>query len=129
MRALFLAATVLLFAAPAGPAVCAPTQQPSTATDAGDPDITATRVVGEVKAIDPTARQLTVKTDKGSTVTVTLTEKTTFQRLPAGEKTLQNAVTIALSDIGEGDRVYARGKVAEDRKSVPAQALIVTSKG
>jgi len=129
MRALFLAATVLLFAAPAGPAICAQTQQPSTATDAADPDITATRVVGEVKAIDATAKQLTVKTDKGSMVTVTLSEKTTFQRLPAGEKTLQNAVTISLSDIGEGDRVFARGKVAEDRKSIPAQALIVTSKG
>src|SRR5215510_11622288 len=37
-----------------------------------DPNITPSRVVGEVKAIDAAAKQLTVKTDAGSEVTVIL---------------------------------------------------------
>ena len=129
MRALFLAATFLFVALTGGEAAYAQSPQPSPAAQAGDPDLTATRVVGEVKAIDAAAKQMIVKTDKGSTVTVTLTDKTTYQRLPAVEKTLQNAINITFTDVGEGDRVWARGKVAEDRKSMPAVALIVTSKG
>ena len=78
--------------------------------------------------LDAGTSQMTVKTDKGSVVTVTLTEKTNYLRLPPGEKTLTNAVKIALTDVGAGDRVWARGKVAEDHKSVPALALVVMTK-
>ena len=49
-------------------------------------------------------------------------------RLAPGEKTLTNATKIAFADVGEGDRVWARGKVADDQKSVPASALIVMNK-
>lgn len=129
MRALFLVATFLFVAAPTGLPAHAQSPQPATATQTGDPDVTGKGVIGEVKTIDVAAKQMDVKTDKGSLVAVTLSEKTTYQRLPAGEKSLQNAVKITLADIGEGDRVWARGAVAEDRKSVPAFALIVTSKG
>src|SRR6185503_12178332 len=48
--------------------------------------------------------------------------------LAPGEKTLTNATKIAFADVGEGDRVWARGKVADDHKSVPAAALIVMNK-
>ena len=46
-------------------------------------------------------------------------------RLAPGEKTLTNAAKITFPEVGEGDRVWARGKVADDHKSVPAAALIV----
>jgi hypothetical protein len=49
-------------------------------------------------------------------------------RLAPGETSLTNAAKIAFTDLGEGDRVWARGKVAEDRKSVPAASLIVMNK-
>jgi hypothetical protein len=42
---------------------------------------------------------------------------------------LPTATDISFSDIGEGDRIYARGNVAEDRKSVSALQIIVMSKG
>jgi hypothetical protein len=48
--------------------------------------------------------------------------------MPPGETSLDKAVKIAFTEIGVGDKVYARGKVSEDRKSVPAQKLIVMSK-
>src|SRR5262249_52787265 len=38
------------------------------------------------------------------------------------------AVKIMFSEISVGDKVYARGKVSDDRKTVPAQKLILMSK-
>jgi co-chaperonin GroES (HSP10) len=93
-----------------------------------DPSITANGAIGEVKAIDKAALQMIVKTDGGSVVTVALAEATVYMRLAPGEKTLTNAAKITLNDVAEGDRVWARGKVADDRKSVPATAVIVMTK-
>jgi len=93
----------------------------------GDPAITATRVFGKITEINAPAGQMTVKTDAGSVVTVNLNEKTTYERMPPGETDRTKAVKIALTDVAVGDGVYARGYVAADRKSVPAQQVIVVS--
>jgi hypothetical protein len=85
-------------------------------------------VIGEVKSIDTNAKQIIVKTDAGSQVTVVLTDKTSYLRVAPGETSLKNAARITLADVGEGDRVLARGKVADDHKSVPALALVVMTK-
>lgn len=100
----------------------------SPAAQAGDPGITPNGAMGEVKVIDIAGKQLIVKTDAGSLVTVALADKTVYLRLAPGETTLEKATKIAVSDVGEGDRVWARGKVADDKKSVPATALIVMNK-
>jgi hypothetical protein len=94
-----------------------------------DPNITAKHAIGEVKTIDPAAKQMTIKTDAGSMVTVSLSDKTTYKRLAPGEQSLTNATDIALSDVSQGDRVWARGNVSEDRKSVPAAMIVVMTKG
>jgi hypothetical protein len=96
---------------------------------ATDPSIAAKHAIGEVKSIDATTKQLTIKTDAGSVVTVAVTDKTTYKKLAPGEQTLTNATDITFTDIAEGDRVMARGAVAEDRKSVPATQVIVMTKG
>jgi len=99
-----------------------------TAPAAGsDPAITATRVYGKVAEINGPGGLMTVKTDAGSLVTVKLTEKTTYERMPPGETDRTKAVKITLADITVGDGLYARGYVADDRKSVPAQTIIVVS--
>jgi len=102
------------------------TPQPSPAANAG---ISAYSVLGVVKSIDANARQLVVQTEGGAQVTVLLSDKTVYKRVPPGEKTLDKATDISLSDVGEGDHVFARGRVSADQKSVPAQQLIVMSKG
>jgi Cu/Ag efflux protein CusF len=94
-----------------------------------DPGIAAKHAIGEVKTIDAAAKQLTIKTDAGSTVTVSISDKTTYKRLAPGEQTLTNATDIAFTDVAEGDRIMARGTVSEDRKSVPALQIIVMTKG
>jgi hypothetical protein len=95
------------------------------ATDAG---ITQTRVLGEVAEIDATAKRVVVKTDAGSVVTASFDEKTEFLRVPPGETSLDKALKTTLDEIAVGDKVYIRGRVSEDRQSVPAQKLIVMAK-
>ena len=100
-----------------------PTSDSSQQTpDAG---ITATRVLGEVTQIDGSGKKVVVKTEAGSIVIVTIDEKTEFLRVPPGETALDKAIKTTLAELGVGDKVYARGRVSEDRKSVPAQKLVV----
>ena len=99
------------------------------APQGGDPNITAKYAIGEVKTIDATAKQLTIKTDAGSTVTVSLSDKTTYKKLAPGETSLTNATDVTFTDLAEGDRIMARGTVATDLKSVPAAMVIVMTKG
>jgi hypothetical protein len=86
------------------------------------------RVIGEVTATNPAAKQFTLKLDAGGTVLVILQDKTVYLRVPPGETDLKNAATIVPADIGVGDRVYARGRLAEDRTSIPAVAVIMMTK-
>jgi hypothetical protein len=58
-----------------------------------------------------------------------LSDKTTYKKLAPGEQSLANATDVTFADLGEGDRVMARGTVSEDRKSVPALMVIVMTKG
>lgn len=98
-------------------------------TQGGDPGIAAKHAIGEVKTIDAAAKQITIKTDAGSTVAVSLSDKTTYKRLAPGETSLANATDITFTDVSEGDRIMARGTVSEDKKSVPALQIIVMTKG
>ena len=99
------------------------------APQGGDPNITAKYAIGEVKTIDTAAKQLTIKTDAGSMVTVSLNDKTTYKKLAPGEQTLNNATDVTVADLAEGDRVMARGTVSADQKTVPAVMVIVMTKG
>jgi co-chaperonin GroES (HSP10) len=92
-----------------------------------DTAITATRVFGKITEINAPAGQMTVKTEAGTVVTVNLNAKTSYERMPVGETDRSKAIKIALTDIAVGDGVYARGYVAADKKSVPAQQVIVVS--
>ena len=102
---------------------------PASMAQATDPGIAAKHAIGEIKSIDAAAKQLTIKTDAGSTVTVSLSDKTKYQKLAPGEQTLTNATDVTFADLAEGDRIMARGTVSEDRKSVPASQIIVMTKG
>ena len=121
MRKFFFAAAIGLITLTLSPVSFAQT------TD--DPNIAAKHAIGEIKSIDAAAKQLTIKTDAGSVVTVSLTDKTTYKKLAPGEKALTNATDVTFADLAEGDRVMARGTVSEDRKSVPAVQVIVMTKG
>jgi hypothetical protein len=124
MKAFFFAAAIGLLTLLASSSI-----SKAQAAAAQDPGITATHALGEVKTVDSAAKQLTIQTDAGSMVTVTLSEKTTYKKLAPGEQSLTNATDVTLTDLAAGDRVMARGRVSEDRKSVPAAMVIVMTKG
>jgi co-chaperonin GroES (HSP10) len=92
-----------------------------------DPAITATQVFGKVTEINASAGIVTLKTAAGSVVAASVNEKTTYQRVPPGETDLKKAAPALLTEIAVGDGVVVRGFVADDRKSVPAQKIIVVS--
>jgi hypothetical protein len=92
-----------------------------------DPSIKTTSVMGKVTEKNAAAGTLTLKTDAGSVVLVNTSEKTTFERMPPGVTDRTKAIKTSLAEITVGDGVYARGFVAADRKSVPAQQIVVVS--
>lgn len=99
------------------------------APPASDPAITSLSVMGVVSDLKPDARQVIVTTAAGSQVAVTLSDRTVFMRIPPGEKSKDKFVKIEPTDFGMGDSVFARGRVSEDRKSMPALEFYVMSKG
>src|ERR1043166_187206 len=92
-----------------------------------DPSIKATTVFGKVSEINSSAGQITIKTEAGSVVVANVNEKTTYQRMPPGETDRTKGEQTSLTEITIGDGVVARGFVAADQKSVPAQQIFVVS--
>ncbi len=85
-------------------------------------------VIGEVTSIDGASKQLKLKGDDGTAYTVTLSDNTSFLRIPPGETDLKKAAKIAFSDVAVGDRALARGPLAEDTKTVPARTVVIMTK-
>jgi hypothetical protein len=104
----------------------AQTPAPSPVTD---PAITALSVMGVVSELKSDTRQVIVTTAAGNQVTVTLGDRTVYMRIPPGEKTKDKFIKISPTDFGVGDSVFARGRMTEDRKSMPALEFYVMSKG
>lgn len=129
MKALFSALALVFVGLLAGPAAQAQTSPAAPASSQSeDPSITPNRAQGEVKVIDAAAKQMIIKTDAGTLVTIVLSDTTGYMRVAPGEKTLTNATKIAFADVAEGDRVLALGKVSDDRKTVPARTVVVMTK-
>jgi co-chaperonin GroES (HSP10) len=80
------------------------------------------RQIGTVKAIAGTT--LTLATDAGQPVTVTLAETVRVVQLPPGSTDLKAATPIALTDIAVGDRVLITGK-AGDAGTLTASRIIL----
>jgi co-chaperonin GroES (HSP10) len=129
MKALFLTIALVLVGTLAGSSALGQTPANTTPpTQAGDPSISPNRALGEVKVIDATAKQLIIKTDAGTLVTVVLADATSYMKVAPGETTLTNATKVTFADVAEGDRVLALGKLAEDHKTIPARTVVVMSK-
>jgi hypothetical protein len=71
---------------------------------------------------------LTLHSDAGPELLVTLSEGISVVRVPPGAKDLKAATPITVGDISIGDRVLVRGRVSDDQKSVLATSVIVMAK-
>src|SRR5258708_24450042 len=89
----------------------------------------ATKLVsGEITSIEVSAKQFKVKADDGVNYTIALQDSTAYLRMPFGEKDQKKAAKIELSDVAVGDRLIARGPLAEDTKTVTVRTVIVMTK-
>ena len=79
--------------------------------------------MGEIKSIG--GGTLTLATDDGKSISVSLPDGVRVVRIPPGATDLKNATAISVQDLQSGDRVLVRGKASEDGKSLAASAVIV----
>jgi hypothetical protein len=86
------------------------------------------QVAGMVTAVDAQANQVSLKSDKGDAVAVTITEKTLVLHLPPGENDVTKGTKMALSGLGAGDRVVAFYRGPADQKAIQATSLVVRTK-
>ncbi len=86
-------------------------------------------VIGEVSSIDAGNKQIKLKADDGASYTVTLTDATSFLRIPPGETDIKKAAKIAFTDVAVGDRALARGPLDDQTKTVPARTIVIMTKG
>jgi hypothetical protein len=125
MKTLFLIIALSLFAVTAAGQSPAPT--PAAQANSPNIGITPNLALGDVTAVDATNNRITLKTKDGD-ITVVLDEKTEYKKVLPGETSLKNAEPATLADIGVGDRVLAQGRVADDKKSVPAKRVVLMTK-
>jgi len=83
----------------------------------------AVRPIGVVTQLQPGS--LNLRTDGGPEMLVNLPDEVSVLRVPPGAKDLKSATPIKVSDINPGDRVFIRGQVSADQKSVLATSVIV----
>jgi hypothetical protein len=82
----------------------------------------AGRSVGTIKAID--GSKITLTTDAGATINISLQDSTRVLRIEPGEKDLKNAVKIAQKDLQPGDRILVAGEASSDGHTIVAASVM-----
>jgi uncharacterized membrane protein YgcG len=85
-------------------------------------------VIGEVTSIDPAGKQVKLKGDDGTVYVIDFDDKTSFLRIPPGEKDLKKAAKIAFGDLMVGDRALARVPSDGANTGLPARTLVIMTK-
>ena len=85
------------------------------------------KAVGTVQSIS--GNSLTLKSDAGAAVTVTLQDSTRVLRSEPGQKSLKEATPIQFSDVQAGDRMLTSGKASDDGKTIAATTIVVMKQG
>jgi co-chaperonin GroES (HSP10) len=116
-RGLTVCATALAVMAMAG-LYSALGQTPTAQTD-----LAMQRAVGSIKTI--TDNGITLASDSGEEIKVTLQDSARILRVAPGEKDLKNATPVQKQDLQVGDRILVRGKAGADTHSISAAAVIV----
>jgi hypothetical protein len=92
------------------------------------PSPAANQAIGEVTALNASPGQISLRTDKGESVTVVMRSDTSIRKLPAGAQNVAAAVPIELSAVGVGDRILAAGQWSSDRSRIEARSIFVMSR-
>lgn len=98
------------------------------ADPAGKASSTVPRIVGEVTGIDAARREITLKTDSGGLIVVRTDDRTSFLRAQPGARDLSGASPLTLGEVAVGDRLVARGTLAEDKKTLTGRQIVVMTR-
>ena len=82
-------------------------------------------LLGEVTAVDQTTGQITVKTDAGTSVTVSVNDQTVYRRVPPGQTSLENAERITRADVRAGDRILVPGGAQAGNQAAARQIIVM----
>lgn len=88
----------------------------------------SSHVPGTVTAIDAKASQVTIKTEKGDSLTFTATDRTQILHAQAGVTDPKQWAKMAVGDIAAGDEVVAYYRGAVDAKPLLATTLVIRTK-
>jgi len=94
----------------------------AVAQDAAGPAAKPVTFLGTVQTLS--GNTLTVKSDAGATMQVTVEDNARLLRIEPGQKTLTGASPFSLADLQAGDRVMARGSANADGNSLAATMLV-----
>src|SRR5450759_1159841 len=72
--------------------------------------------------------QLSLKSDQGADIAITVTDRTIILRIPPGETDSRKGARIALSDVTAGDRAVIVGPAPADPKTWVASAVLVMTR-
>ncbi len=101
---------------------CAQAEAPQS--EANQPGAGSTaRAVGTVKAIS--GNILTLSTDTGSTVQVTVPDSARVVRIAPGQKDLKDATSSQFRDVQIGDRILARGTASADGPLAASSVVVM----
>jgi hypothetical protein len=92
------------------------------AQDAAAPAAKPVTFLGTVQTLS--GNTLSVKSDAGATMQVTVEENARLLRIEPGQKSLTGASPFSLTDLQAGDRVMARGSASADGNSLAANMLV-----
>jgi hypothetical protein len=92
------------------------------AQDAAAPAAKPVTFLGTVQTLS--GNTLSVKSDAGATMKVTVEEGARLLRIEPGQKSLAGASPFSLTDLQAGDRVMARGSAGADGTSLAANMLV-----
>lgn len=123
-KSLAVLALLACTSAPAWAQTPAPAAAPAAQGEI--PEVTANYALGTVLSVDTANKQIVLSTKSAGAIIVQVTDATVYKKVPPGEKSLANAATVTLAEVGAGDRIMARGTVTGN--SVPARQVIVMNK-
>jgi hypothetical protein len=89
---------------------------------------TSSHVAGTVTTVDAKANQVTIKTDKGDSLTFTATDRTQILHPPPGVSDPKQWAKIGVGDIAIGDEVVGYYRGAADAKPLLATSLVIRTK-
>jgi hypothetical protein len=86
------------------------------------------RISGTVTNVGGAIPQLSLKSDQGADVSITITDRTIILRIPPGETDSRKGTRIALPDVTAGDRAVIVGPPPADPKTWVATAVLVMTR-